>query len=174
MYEKTLKSKKIYEGKILDLIVSDVELDNGMVAKREIVKHNGAVAIVAITDDKKILMVRQYRVAVEKDVLEIPAGLIEENEQPEKTALRELKEETGYTAKSIIKIHDYYTSPGFTNEKVYIYLATDLTKGEQDLDDEESLEVEKFHISDLENLLKESEDSKTIIGLLYLSRYLNK
>ena len=121
--EKTMKSERIYEGKIVNLRVDTVELPDKKYSKREIVEHPGAVGIVPITEDGKIILVKQFRKAVEKPLLEIPAGKIEINEEPKETALRELFEETGYYSNNMEYIIEFYTSPGFSNEKIYLFLA---------------------------------------------------
>ncbi|MEH7664858.1 NUDIX hydrolase, partial [Bacillus velezensis] len=95
--EKTLAKKKLYDGKVIDLYLEDVELPNGKTSKREIVKHPGAVAVLAVTEEGKIILVNQFRKPLERTIVEIPAGKLEEGEEPEHTALRELEEETGYT-----------------------------------------------------------------------------
>ena len=149
--EKTMKSDKLYEGKMLNLRVDTVELPDKKYSKREIVEHPGGVAVIPIVDNDSIILVKQYRKAVEKFLLEIPAGKLEINEEPRVTAIRELKEETGYTTDKMEYLMEFYTSPGFTNEKIYLFLATDLVKGEADPDDGEFLEVEKY---DMDTLIK--------------------
>src|SRR5699024_6118473 len=124
--EKTIKSTNIFDGKIISLQVDDVELPDGKHAKREIVKHPGAVAVLALTEKKEILFVEQYRKPLEKLLLEIPAGRIEEGEEPKVTAVRELEEETGYTTNQLTYISSFYTSPGFANEIIHIYMADTL------------------------------------------------
>lgn len=165
--EKTMKSDKLYEGKLLNLRIDTVELPDKKYSKREIIEHPGAVAILALTDDKKVILVKQYRKAVERALLELPAGKIELNEEPGETAKRELKEETGYVAKRIEYLIEFYTSPGFTNEKISIFLATDLVKGEIELDDGEFVENVEIQIDDLIKMVDRGEilDSKTIIGI---------
>ncbi|MEC1961090.1 ADP-ribose pyrophosphatase, partial [Bacillus subtilis] len=114
--EKTIAKEQIFSGKVIDLYVEDVELPNGKASKREIVKHPGAVAVLAVTDEGKIIMVKQFRKPLERTIVEIPAGKLEKGEEPEYTALREPEEETGYTAKKLTKITAFYTSPGFADE----------------------------------------------------------
>lgn len=167
--ENIVDSKMIFEGKILNLRVDDVELSDGSFSKREIVEHGGAVAVVALTPEKEILMVRQFRSAIGKEIVEIPAGLIEKDEDPAKTAIRELEEETGYIAEKIEKICSYHPSAGFSDEIIHLYFATDLVEGNMNLDDGEFLEVERYSIDDIDRLISESCDSKTLIGLQYLS-----
>jgi len=122
--EKTIKSDKIYTGKIVSLRVDTVEIPEKGYSKREIVEHGGAVGIVAITNDNKIVLVKQFRKPIEEALVEIPAGKLEIGENPKECAIRELQEETGYTADNIKLIHKFYSSAGFSNEKIFIFLAT--------------------------------------------------
>ncbi|SES70417.1 ADP-ribose pyrophosphatase [Natronincola peptidivorans] len=166
--EKTLKSERIYEGKIINLRVDTVELPQKKYSKREIVEHSGAVGILPITKENKIIFVRQFRKPVEEILLEIPAGKIEANESTEKCALRELKEETGYSAKDIKKILDFYTTPGFTNEVMHIYLAENLEEGTASPDEDEYIELVSLSLEEALEYIKEGKikDSKTIIAIL--------
>ena len=111
--EKTIKSEEVFSGKIISLHIEDVELPNGKHSKREIIKHPGAVAILPITDDNKIVMVEQFRKALERTIVEIPAGKLEKGEEPALCARRELEEETGYECESLEWLISFYTSPGF-------------------------------------------------------------
>lgn len=166
--EKTISSDRIYTGKVISLKVDTVEVPNQGYKKREIVEHGGAVGIVAITNDNKVVLVKQFRKPIESIIWEIPAGKLEIGENPKECAIRELKEETGYTAQNIKLIHKFYTSAGFSNEKLYIYLATDLTPGESQLDDGENLDVHEIDIEEAYNMVikNDIEDAKTSIGLL--------
>ncbi len=165
--EKTMKSEKLYEGKIINLRIDTVELPDKKYSKREIVEHPGGVAIVGITDENEILLVKQYRKAVDRVLLELPAGKIEVNEEPKETAFKELKEETGYSTENLEYLLEFYTSPGFSTEKVYIFLAENMEKGEQELESGEYIKVESYKIDDLIKMIKKGEiiDSKTIIGI---------
>lgn len=165
----TVSTERIYEGKILNLRVDTIDQD-GRKAKREIVEHKGACAIAAVTDEGDILFVRQYRIAVDDFILEIPAGLIDPGENPEETAVRELEEETGYIAGNIEKVQSCYTSPGFTDESIHIFLAWNLKEGEMNLDEGENLTVEKYPIDSIDTLIENADDSKTVMGLLHLAR----
>lgn len=173
--EKTVVSKYIYKGKILNLRYDSVKLPNGKSAGREIVEHKGAVAIIAAVD-KSILMVKQYRKAVEEELLEIPAGKIENDEPADDCALRELKEETGYVAKkeNISKIYEFYTSPGFSDEKMYLFYAHDLIQDKPDLDEDEFITVDKIQPDKLNALLNSGriKDAKTIIAVQYYLKLL--
>lgn len=163
-----MKSERVFEGKLLTLRVDTVELPNKYYSKREIVEHSGGVAIVAITDDNEVVLVKQYRKAIEDFLLEAPAGKLEYGEDPLECAKRELREETGYTTDNIELLTATYPSPGYTTEKIYIYLAKDLKQGSQELDEGEYLEVEKININTLIKMInnKEIMDSKTITGIL--------
>ncbi len=166
--EKTISSDRIYNGKVVSLKVDTVEIDNKGYQKREIVEHSGAVGIVAITENKEIILVKQYRKAIEKSILEIPAGKLEIGETPRECAQRELREETGYVANNLKLIHKFFSSPGFSNQKVYIFLATDLIEKECQFDDGENIEIIKKDIKDVYNMIVENdiEDAKTCIGVL--------
>jgi len=174
--EKTMKSDKLYEGKILNLRIDTVELPDKKYSKREIVEHPGGVAIIPITKDNSIVLVKQYRKAVERFLLEIPAGKLEVNEEPRETAIRELEEETGFKANKLEYVLEFYTSPGFSNEKIYLFLATDLIEGEQSLDSGEFIKSEEFNIDDLVKMVERGEilDSKTIIGILLAKKHLDR
>lgn len=165
--EKTMKCERIYEGKILNLKIETVELPDKKYSKREIVEHANGVGIIPILDDKNMIMVTQYRKAVEKIMLEIPAGILDVNEEPRDAALRELKEETGYYANELKYMMEFYVSPGYSDEKIYLFLAKDLDKGEPMLDSEELLEHEIFSIEELVKMVNRGEivDSKTIIAI---------
>ncbi|SCG83330.1 ADP-ribose pyrophosphatase [Proteiniborus sp. DW1] len=173
--EKTMKSEKIYEGKILSVRVDTVELPDKKYSKREIVEHPGAVAIVAITDEKEIVLVKQFRKATETVLLEIPAGKLEINEHPQDCAIRELKEETGLEAKKIEYILDYYSSPGFANEKVHIFIASELLSGEAELEEDEYIDVVKVNMDEALEMINNGtiKDGKTIIGIFMAYNKLN-
>lgn len=172
--EKTMKSEKIYEGKIINLRIDTVELPDKKYSKREIVEHPGSVGIIPITDDGHIILVKQFRKPVEKSLLEIPAGKIEINEEPKETAFRELCEETGFVASELEYLFEFYTSPGFSNEKMYLFVAKELVEGEAKPDGDEYIDVLKVKIEDSIKMILRGEivDSKTIIGILYAQQYL--
>lgn len=174
--EKTMKSDKVYEGKIVNLRIDTVELPDKKYSKREIVEHPGAVGLIPITEDNCVILVKQFRKPVEKFLLEIPAGKLELNEEPRETAIRELKEETGFEAGKIEYLLEFYTSPGFSNEKIHLFLATDLIEGEAIPDSGEFVEKVKISIEDLLKMVDRGEivDSKTIIGINLADKYINK
>ena len=142
MYEK-INEKEIYNGKILKLKIENFKFE-GKIIKREIVQHKDAVAILPIDDLGFVYLVKQYRFPVQKEFLEIPAGLVEENEDYEKAALRELQEEVGFFSKNLQKIFEGYNSVGFCNEKTIIYIAKDLVSSKLPEDEDENLTVLKF------------------------------
>lgn len=172
--EKIIKKENLYTGKILDLEKVYVTLPNQNESTREIVRHKGACAILVVQGDEAI-MVRQYRIAVQKELLEIPAGKLDLGEDPLACAKRELQEETGYTCESMQLLTTFYTTPGFTDEILYIYLAQNPQKGKQHLDEDEFLDVESIKISTLLEMIERDEikDSKTIIALLKYARMNN-
>lgn len=174
--EKTMKSDKLYEGKILNLRIDTVELPDKKYSKREIVEHPGGVAIIPITNDNCLILVKQYRKAAEDFLYEIPAGKLEVNEEPRETAIRELREETSYEAKKLSYISEFYTSPGYCNEKIHLFLAEDIYEVEPDPEPEEFIEKVKIPIDDLLKMINRGEivDSKTIIGIYFARDYLQE
>lgn len=164
LHEKTLSSETIFEGKIITLNKQTVELPNGNQSTREVVLHPGAVTVLAITEDDKVLLVRQFRKPTERVLVETPAGKLEKGEDPLDAAKRELEEETGYTASEWKHLCSYYTSPGFANELLHAYVATGLTKTQQNLDSDEFLDVIEASAEQLREMLQNGEiyDAKTI------------
>lgn len=170
--EKTINTQSIYDGKIIKLQVDDVLLPDGKTAKRELIKHPGAVAIIPITNDNKIIFVEQYRKPLEKSLVEIPAGRLEPGEKPEVTAVRELEEETGYTTKTLSFVSSFFTSPGFANELMYIYKTDQLIPLDKPVagDDDEFVEVIELTLEEAKQCVKEERihDAKTNYAILYL------
>lgn len=170
--EKTIHSKEIFNGKVISLKVDDVLLPNGKEAKREIVNHPGAVAIIAITDEGKLVLVEQYRKALERSIIEIPAGKIDPGEQPEKTARRELEEETGYGCHELTYIQTFATSPGFADEIIHLYVAKGLYKVEEKaaLDEDEFVSLMEVTIEEAEEMVKDQQiyDAKTAFAVLWM------
>lgn len=175
-YEKTIKSDTIYDGKILKLRVETVELENKRYSKREIVDHQKGVGIIAFDGEDKIWMVKQYRKAIDKITLEIPAGLVDPGEMPIETAKRELQEEVGYFPETISYLFDMHASPGFTNDKLSFFLAKDLVKSSLDQDEDENVEALSIEIKELYKMVENGEltDAKTIIAILYCLKLLNE
>ncbi|AHM56515.1 ADP-ribose pyrophosphatase NudF [Peptoclostridium acidaminophilum DSM 3953] len=171
--EETMNSEIIYNGKIVNLRIDTVELPQQKYSKREIVEHPGGVAVIAITDDGEVIMVRQYRKAVEDAVLEIPAGKLDPGEDPRECAARELKEETGYEADTLEHLVDFYSSPGFTNEKIHIYLARGLRDGLAQPDENEYIDIELYSMQSLLDMASKNmiKDAKSLVALLYASNF---
>lgn len=170
--EKTIHSEKIYDGKVISLQVDDVTLPNGKTSKRELVKHAGAVAVIPITKDNKIIFVEQYRKPLERSLVEIPAGKLEEGEKPEVTAIRELEEETGYTTEKLTYVTAFYTSPGFANELIYIYKTDELIQLENPVlgDDDEFVDKVELTLDEAKAYVQKQQiyDAKTMYAILYL------
>jgi len=171
--EKTVNKKNIYKGKILDLDLLKVELPNNKTAHREIINNADAVVILAMDDEDNVFFVKQYRKAIEEYLLELPAGKIEEGESPELSAKRELAEEIGYSTKKFEFLFSFYSSPGFSKEKIYAYKALNLFPYEKDGDEDEFIEIVKLPFSEaLENIKNNSiTDVKTISTLLYYNQF---
>jgi ADP-ribose pyrophosphatase len=186
--ERWIQKTEIYKGPIFSVETGVVELDDGSTVERQVVRHQGSVGIVAILDDG-IIFVRQPRIAVSKQVLEIPAGRIEKGEDPRIAALRELAEETGYQARKLIPGPEYYSSVGFLDEQVHLFLAIDLhpvkvddrkerviPDKKQEVKKDEGLSQLLLSVAEVEKKLgaHEFEDSKTIIGLQHALEYIKK
>ncbi len=167
MKPKTISSEKIYKGKIFDVSLDRIR-EGEIEYEREIVSHNGSAVIVPVFADKTVALVRQYRHAAGKYLWEIPAGSLEKGENPEEGAARELEEEIGVTAGKLELLSEFYVSPGFLSEKMFVFLATDLTETAQNLEDDELIEIEKYTFEQAFEMIRrnEIEDAKTIVGLI--------
>ena len=167
MKPEVISTESIYKGKIFDVSLAEIR-EGETEYKREIVSHKGSAVIVPVFRDKTIALVKQYRHAAGKYLWEIPAGSLAGDENPETGARRELEEEIGVTAKSIEKLTEFYVSPGFLSEKMFIYLATDLTETQQNLEEDELIEIEKITFEQAFEKIKngEIEDAKTMLGLI--------
>ena len=172
LYEKVKNSEEIYNGKIFKVKRDIVELPGGETTQRDVVVHNGGVGIIAINSEGKVPMVRQFRKGIEKISLEIPAGKLEQGENPEECGRRELREETGYEAQNFRLISKFSVSPAYCSEIIYVYKAENLTFKGQNLDEKEYLNVEYYTIDELHNMVLTGEiiDSKTIIAVMMISR----
>jgi ADP-ribose pyrophosphatase len=159
-------SQTVYEGKLFD-----VTLERWGEHEREIVEHRGAVAIVAVDRDGQLTLVRQRREAARKALLELPAGTLEEGESPLESAQRELEEETGLRGGSWGEVTSFYTTPGFCRERMHLFFASDLERGEASPADDEELELVRWPVEEIAARLSEVEDAKTLVGLLlYLTQ----
>lgn len=165
--EKTLNSELVYNGKILEVYKDDVEISDGHKSFREVVRHSGGVVIAAMKDEKTILMVKQFRYPIYTTALELPAGKLEKGEDPFYAAQRELEEETGYCANSWKSLGYINTSPGFSDEKLYLYLAQDLNFTHCHPDEGEIIQCLEYDIKDILELIKDNKinDAKTLCGI---------
>lgn len=172
---KLVKSDVIFRGKVFNLKVDEIKYEStGNVGRREVAVHPGGAVVVAITDENKIVMVRQFRYPFQEWVLELPAGKLDDNEDPQNCAVRELTEETGYTARKITNLGYIYTTPGFCNEILHIYLAENLTAGVHAREEgEEGMQVFEFTIDEIKEKIKNGDivDAKSISGIMM---FLNK
>lgn len=170
--EKTIESKRVFEGKLVNLRVDTVELPNGRTTKREVVEHHGAVAIVPMLDHEKVILVRQFRQPVGDVLLEIPAGTLEKGEDPYECARRELVEEIGYYPRKLSKMFYSYLAPGYSTEMLHTFLAEDLERVGENREADEFLEVLTIDIRDAVEMIRGGEiiDAKSICGLLLASR----
>lgn len=174
--EKTLSSRMIYRGRIFNVRQDQVELPGGKIAGREVVEYPGAVAVVPLTEDGKVVLVRQYRYAVQEELLEIPAGKCDPGEDELACAVRELGEETGLTAGRWDRLCAFYTTPGFTTEKLTVFLARELTFGRAHPDEDELIRVEVLPLAEALQMIEQGQirDGKSIVGLLATVRLLDR
>lgn len=166
--EKTLKSECVYDGKIMTVCRDEVEISNGRKSFREIVHHSGGVVILALKDTNTALLVKQFRYPFKETILELPAGKLEKNEDPDLAAKRELEEETGYRAMFWKSLGYIYTSPGYSDEKLYLYLAKDLEFVGEHPDEGEIIKALEIDLSELKQKIKTGEinDAKTVCAVM--------
>jgi ADP-ribose pyrophosphatase len=174
--ERTTARRRIFDGRILKLELHEVMLDNGKIAERELITHQGGVGVLPVTDTGEVILVKQFRKPYEAEIIEIPAGKKEPGEEPESCAVRELEEETGIRAEKLTFLADMYPSPGYTDEIVHIYKAEGLTYGEMSADEDEFIEVVKYPMADAMKMITGGliKDAKTIIAILMAAKELNK
>ena len=174
--EKTLSTEQKFDGKVVKLFVDRVELENGDTAIREVIKHPGGVCVLPLDEDDNVLMVRQFRYPAHRVLLEIPAGKLEPGEDHRECGLRELREETGCTCDEFTYLGNLIPTPAYDNEVIHMYLARGLHDGEQDLDEDEFLEVEKIPLKKAVEMVMNNEisDAKTQIALLKTKQLLGK
>ena len=170
--EKTLKKNLVYKGKILELYNDDVLCENNVQSKREIVSHNGGAAVLLVNKSKQVLLIKQYRYAYGEELFEIPAGKLEKGEGPYNAALRELEEETGCKTDKLESLGVIYPTCGYSNEKIYLYLARSFITTATNFDIDESIESKWYDIKDCLKMIEEGtiKDAKTIVAI---SNYLN-
>ncbi|MQF98590.1 MAG: NUDIX hydrolase [SAR202 cluster bacterium] len=168
MEEKSISSDYVYRGNIIDVRLETITLPEGKTGQREIVDHGDSIVVVPVDKDNQIILVRQYRKALENFLLEAPAGGIEKNETPGDAAVRELQEEIGYTSYNIEYMGGFWIAPGFCNEYMYSYIARDLVKSQLPPDEDENIEIVSVPMEEILHLIRsgEIEDAKSISALL--------
>ena len=174
MREKRIDGVTIFDGKVVKLVKDKVLCPNGKESYREIIRHPGGAGILCVTKDEKVLLIKQFRYAYDEVIYEIPAGKLEENEDPYFAALREFEEETDNKAKELISLGHIYPTCGYSAEKIYLYLALDVTPCERHLDEDEVIEIEYIPLNKVKEMIanEEIKDAKTIIAITqYLLRY---
>jgi ADP-ribose pyrophosphatase len=171
--EKTLSSRRIYEGRVVRLRVDTVKLSDGRETTREVVEHDDCVAVVALDDKDNVLLVKQFRKPVEKELLEIPAGGIDPGETPADCVRREMREETGFLPKKVEKLGGFYSAPGFSTEYLHLYLATDLVHSPLKAEDTAGISLVRVPLARIPELVASGAivDAKSIAGLLAYLEY---
>jgi ADP-ribose pyrophosphatase len=165
--------RSIFKGRKVELVLDAVKLPDGRTVERELILHPGAAVVLAVVRPGVILLLRQHRHAVGGTIYELPAGTLDAGETPEACAARELAEETGFRPRSLRKLASFWSSPGILTEKMHLFLAIDLEKTRQNLDEDERLEVEEVALADALDMVKDGRvaDAKTIAGILYFARF---
>jgi ADP-ribose pyrophosphatase len=173
-----LSGKRVYTGRVLNVDVDTVQFPNGSTGELEMVRHSGASAVVPFlsdpeSDDPQLLLIKQYRYAAEEFIYEIPAGKLDKGEKPEDCARRELREETGCTAERIEHLYTFYTTPGFTDERIHAFIATGLTRGEASHERDEFMTLETVRLSRALEMIQSGElkDAKTALSILYVAGF---
>lgn len=175
LFEEKISSETIFEGEIVNLYFDKVRLPNNKIATREKVTHPGAVGIVPVTKNREVILIRQFRYPIGDTLIEIPAGKLGKDELPIECAKRELEEEIGAVGGTLVDLCSFYTSPGFCNEILYLYLALDFEEKENNLDEDEFLQIFKVKLEEGLNMIESGKikDAKTIIGILLANSYIN-
>jgi ADP-ribose pyrophosphatase len=170
--ETTLHTEEIYSGRVVHLAVLDVRLPDGKTAKREIIKHPGAVAVVALDDAQNVLLVRQFRLAADQVLREIPAGTLNQGEDPLACAERELQEETGFRPEKLEPLGGIFVAPGYTTEYIHLFIGTNLHESQLQGDDDEFLEVDRVPLKEAIAMIERGDiiDAKTVSALLRVAR----
>jgi ADP-ribose pyrophosphatase len=170
----TQRSQQIFSGKVVKLAVHEIRLPDGSTATRELIEHQGAVAVVALDHQQNVLLVSQFRIGANRDLYELPAGLLEKDEQPEAAATRELREEIGYEPAGLESLGGFYAAAGYTTEYIHLYFTHDLIYAPLAQDQDEFIEVIRIPFTEALRMVEQGEivDSKTIIGLLKVARRL--
>ncbi len=172
-----ISSRRVYTGRVVSLDVDSVRFPNGTEGELEMIRHSGASAVVPLLEspdgEASVILIRQYRYAANGYVFEVPAGRLDEGESSEACAHRELSEETGYTAKTMTPLTTIFTTPGFTDERIHLFLATGLTAGESNLESDEVLDIHPVPMSEALDMIRSGaiQDGKTISALLFAARF---
>lgn len=168
MSEDLVSRERVYEGRVVNLRVDTVRLPSGRITTREIIEHRGAVAIVALDEEDNVLLVSQFRSAVGEKLLELPAGTVELGEDTRTCAFRELQEETGHVAESLEELYVFYSSPGFSDERIWLYLASGLKQGAEAPEGDEVIELVKLPLDKALEMVGTGAicDGKSILGLI--------
>jgi len=171
--EKTLSSQLVYQGRAVRLRVDTVRVSGGRETTREIVEHDDCIAVIAVDAEGRVLLVKQFRKAVEKELLEIPAGGIDPGETPEDCVRREMREETGYLPRRVERLGGFYSAPGYSTEYLYLYLATDLIPSRLFAEDTEGISLVRVSPAQIPELISSGSicDAKSIAGLLTYLEY---
>lgn len=166
--ETTIDSRMAFEGRLINVRVDSVRFSDGRESIREVVEHSDCVSVVALNSANRVVLVRQYRKAINRFLIEVPAGGIDPEEKAENAALRELKEETGYTAEDLQQIAFFWTTPGFCTEGMYVFVAKSLSAGLPDSDEDENIDVVEVSLSDIPAMIESGDiqDAKTIVSLM--------
>jgi len=169
--EKKLSSRLLHEGRNFDFLVDEVELPNGHITQRDIVRHPGAVAIVPILGDGRVALIRQFRYATGKTLLEIPAGTLEQGKPPLECAARKLRKETGYEAKALEPLLSCFMAPGYSDEVIHFFVARGLRVVGDDPEIDEEITLDLHSLEEVRRMIEENviEDAKTIVGILFLT-----
>jgi len=175
MKYKLLSSTPIHAGRLINLRVDEIENENGVIGYREVAVHPGGAAVVAVKDDGKILMVTQFRYPIQETIYELPAGKLDKSEDPAVCAARELEEETGFTSDNLIKLGEVVSTPGFCDERLYLFLARNLKSGRKHHEEGEyGMLTYEFTLDEIETKIKNGEiiDAKTICAIYLAKNYL--
>jgi len=164
---KIIDSRKVFAGRAFDVTVDTIQ-EGEIIYQRDVVRHPGSAVIVPVFADETVALVKQYRHPAVRYLLELPAGTLNKDERPEVGAARELEEELGYVAGKLEKLNEFFVSPGFCEEKMWVYLATELSQTQQKLDEDEVIEIVRISFSEALEMITdgEIEDAKTIVGLM--------
>jgi ADP-ribose pyrophosphatase len=174
--EKLLSSQKKYQGHIINLRIDTIQTSDGRETTREIIEHEPCIAVVAVDKEGKILLVRQFRRAADRELLEIPAGGIEPGEDPVAAVKREMSEETGYMPQTVTRLGGFYSSPGFCTEYLYLFLATDMVPNRLHAEDTEDITLVRVTLDEAVELVMSNNicDSKSVAGILTYQEYLRR